>query len=183
MTDYQFKPIEREDLERVLAWRNRFSVRNAALNDHEITWEEHVAWFEKESLDATRQTYVYIEQGAPLGMMTYLEFEERDQHLKWSFYLTSDELPRGTGTRMCARFLEKVFAEMPIRKVYATVIMNNPKSLKLHKRLGFEQEGLLREYLLRGEERLDVKILSVTRERWREIWTKQGKDLCSGPTK
>jgi ribosomal-protein-alanine N-acetyltransferase len=58
---------------------------------------------------------------------------------------------KGVGTAAVRAFVEKIFAETPIRRLYAHVAEGNVASCRLLERLGFVNEGTLREhYVING---------------------------------
>jgi ribosomal-protein-alanine N-acetyltransferase len=74
---------------------------------------------------------------------------------------------RGVGTAMVRALLEKVFAETELRKIFALVHDQNMASRRLLARLGFREEGLLREhYIINGKPENEV-FLGLLRSDWR----------------
>jgi ribosomal-protein-alanine N-acetyltransferase len=58
---------------------------------------------------------------------------------------------KGLGTAAVRAFVAKIFAETPLRRLYAHVAEGNAASRKLLERLGFVNEGTLREhYVING---------------------------------
>ena len=58
---------------------------------------------------------------------------------------------RGIGTAAVGLLVEKVFSESPLRRLIALVYEENRASRRLLEKLGFQEEGLLREhYLIQG---------------------------------
>ena len=51
------------DLRTVWSWRNSERVRAVSFTDHEITWEEHLAWYERSKNDDSTQPMLF-ERGA-----------------------------------------------------------------------------------------------------------------------
>jgi len=59
---------------------------------------------------------------------------------------------RGVGTAVVRAFVGKIFAETPMRRLFALVAEGNTPSRRLLQRLGFREEGMLREhYLIQGQ--------------------------------
>jgi len=53
---------------------------------------------------------------------------------------------QGLGRAAVGLLIQKVFAETPLRKLTATIAVDNVASRRIVERLGFVQEGLLREH-------------------------------------
>lgn len=137
------RPVVTDDLPRLLAWRNHPAVRAAMFSQHEITLREHQAWFLRMRDDPDRCLLTGSDSDDPCG---FVQFSAARQGgiAAWGFYARPGA-PRGTGTRLCAAALSYAFDQLQLHKVCGEVIAENAPSLALHRRLGFTQEGVLRE--------------------------------------
>lgn len=59
MRDYYLRPIEEGDLRLVLNWRNSPKVHSMMLTDHQITWDEHYAWFQRMKEQTLKRNFVF----------------------------------------------------------------------------------------------------------------------------
>jgi RimJ/RimL family protein N-acetyltransferase len=59
---------DEDDARLLLAWRNDAETRAASFSSREVTWDEHVAWFEKSLADPSRHIYFALEEGRPVGV-------------------------------------------------------------------------------------------------------------------
>ena len=73
---------------------------------------------------------------------------------------------RGHGTRAVALFVEKIFRETNLHRVYAAVSVENTASVRLLGRLGFTREGVMREHYLIQGRRVDEIIYGLLRHEW-----------------
>jgi len=62
----------------------------------------------------------------------------------WGFYARPDA-PKGSGRKLGCTALTYAFRELGLHKVCGQAIESNRPSIALHNRLGFQQEGLLRD--------------------------------------
>lgn len=152
------------DLGYVLAWRNHPDVRRFMLKQHEITAQEHRAWFDRASRDATRALLVIEEKNKPVGCVVFSGLQPNST-ADWGFYSSPDS-PAGTGKRVCSIALDFVFKELKIHKVAGQVLDYNAASIRLHQRLGFVQEGTLREHILLNENHQDLLCFGVLSSEW-----------------
>lgn len=62
------RELTEDDLELILPWRNAPAVRRAMFHHHEISLEEHRAWFRRLQIDPSRRWYIFVdEQKVPQG--------------------------------------------------------------------------------------------------------------------
>lgn len=142
--------MEAADLPLVLAWRNHPEVRRYMLTQHEVSASEHQNWFANASQDPTRQLLIVEEKGIPIG---YVQFSKVAMGgvANWGFY-TYPNAPKGTGQKLGSAALNHAFFKLHLHKVCGQALAFNINSIAFHQRLGFTQEGILRDqYCIQGK--------------------------------
>jgi len=140
---YSIRPLTHEDLPMVLAWRNHPQVRRHMFTQHEIRLDEHRNWFAKASQDVTRRLLIVEEAQQPIG---YVQLSNvcRGGIADWGFY-TRPDAPKGSGQKLGLTTLIYAFNELGLHKVCGQALESNQASIAFHKKLGFKQEGVLRD--------------------------------------
>ena len=75
----------------------------------------------------------------------------------------------GYGTEAMLLLLDYAFNHKNLHKVQAIVLKDNIASLKMHKKLGYIEEGLLRENIYKDGKYKDQVILSLLKSEYKEI--------------
>lgn len=132
------------DIPAVLAWRNHPDIRRYMMTQHEITLDEHQAWFEGASQDATRRLLIVEERQVALGFVHFSDVSEGGV-CNWGFYVAPGA-PRGSGTKLGATALDFAFGQLALHKVCGQALDYNDASIRMHGKLGFRKEGNLREH-------------------------------------
>lgn len=136
------RPMSIADVESVLVWRNDPKVRRFMFSKSEISLEKHLEWFKRSSGNPSMHLLIYEDEGLSLGFVSFLFSDGKIAD--WSFH-TSPAAPKGTGAKMGRVALNYAFRELSAHKVCGSVISYNARSIGMHKKLGFLQEGVLRE--------------------------------------
>lgn len=110
---------------------------------HEIDMDEHRAWYARANMDETRKLLIVQEDQIPLGFVQ-LSNVSLGSVADWGFYVRPDA-PKGSGLKLGWAALEHAFEELCLHKVCGQAIESNHASIAFHKKLGFKQEGVLRE--------------------------------------
>jgi UDP-4-amino-4,6-dideoxy-N-acetyl-beta-L-altrosamine N-acetyltransferase len=161
---WQVRSLEASDLDRVLAWRNHPAVRAHMLTQHEIGIEEHRAWFARTGSDPSRCLLVLERDGEALGFVQFSQVSEGGA-ADWGFYAAPDA-PQGTGTRLGQLALAHAFGALGLHKVCGQALDSNEASIRFHLRLGFRQEGVLREQHRVGGSYRDLVCFGLLRSEW-----------------
>lgn len=162
--------INNDNVSMILAWRNSPRVRENMYTRHEISLDEHLAWWEKTKNRKDQKYFIYYYQKQPGGVIGLTQIDETNSNCCWAFY-TSPDAPRGTGIRMEYLALEFVFEKLNLRKLYCEVLAFNKPVIKLHQKFGFEIEGIFKKQHFKESEYIDIYRLSIFSEEWREIRT------------
>lgn len=137
------RALRHDDLPMILSWRNHPNVRQFMLTQHEIGSAEHQQWFEKAGNDCNRCLLVVEESERAIG---YVQFARVSSGgiADWGFY-ANPSASKGSGRKIGTAALTYAFKELHLHKVCGQALDYNHASIALHTRLGFKQEGLLRE--------------------------------------
>ncbi|QGH35220.1 UDP-4-amino-4,6-dideoxy-N-acetyl-beta-L-altrosamine N-acetyltransferase [Gracilibacillus salitolerans] len=166
MTDSFLRKMKETDLEQVLAWRNSEPIKRYMYTDKDITWQEHVNWYEKVSTDSDHDVFIYIQHGKPIGLVQFFDKQKQHQRCFWGFYIGELHVPKGSGTNMATLAINHIF-DQRVRKICAEVIETNRTSLHFHQKLGFKVEGTLRQHIMKEDQYYNVWALGLLKEDWK----------------
>ena len=158
------RPMQRQDLERVLDWRNHPDIRRVMLTQHEITLPEHRVWFERSSADPAKRLLIVEEHGVPLGYVHFIGVAT-GAAADWGFYAAPDA-DKGSGRKLGRAALHFAFQGLGLHKVCGQALSFNHASVRFHRSLGFQQEGVLREQHLLGNAYHDLICFGLLRHEW-----------------
>lgn len=168
----RLRPMQAQDLERVLAWRNHPEVRRHMYTQRLITLEEHRGWFARASQAPQRHLLIYEQEGEPLGFVNLNVVDTAAGRADWGFYL-APEAPRGSGQGLGKCTLTYAFTTLNLHKLCGEVLAHNTRSQHFHERLGFRREATHRDHFFYGNTYHDVIGFGLLAEEWRES---QGAD-------
>ena len=143
------RPMVHADLSLVLSWRNHPEVRHGMYSQHEITLNEHQQWFKRSLADPKKHLLIFEANHQALGFVNFNEIG-KGSIADWGFYLAPDA-PKGSGRQLGHSALDHAFTQLKLHKICGQVLEYNERSLKFHKTLGFQEEGILCEQHFDGE--------------------------------
>ena len=168
---FTIRALSENDLPMVLAWRNHPAVRSYMLTQHEISLQEHRNWFARVKEDKNRQQLIVQDGVDPVG---FVQFNPVCQYgiADWGFYARPDA-PKGSGTKLGQAALAHAFKALGLHKVCGQAIESNMASISFHQKLGFAEEGRLREQKRISDQYHTLFCFGLLAKDWHESQLKQ----------
>jgi UDP-4-amino-4,6-dideoxy-N-acetyl-beta-L-altrosamine N-acetyltransferase len=163
----ELKSLGAEDEEIVLNWRNNPEIARFMYTDHVISQDEHRSWLRNALTDEAQRHWIIHYDAAPVGLVSVTNLDARHSSAQWAFYLASPNVRgKGVGSAVDYLILEFVFEELGLHRLSCAVLAFNEQVIAMHESFGFRREGQLRGAIRKGEEWIDVILLSQLREEW-----------------
>ena len=160
----QFIPLNDTHLETVLRWRNLPHIRANMHSTNEISWQQHLSWFETLKNDSKKQFFVFLQNERPIGVLNFTLVDAiENPHelttpcLEWGCYIGEDNVWPGSGLLLEIAALDYAFIGKNAATLYAEVLSSNQSVLKMHKL--FQYDALED----RTDEKTDGAIVTVKR--------------------
>ncbi|HSO57586.1 MAG TPA: GNAT family protein [Paenisporosarcina sp.] len=106
-------------------------------------------------------------KGKLAGLIGYL-YVDRGHKTEIGYWLGKDFEGYGLVTKACKLFIEHAFNHLQLNKVEINMAPNNLKSKAIPERLGFMEEGTIRNYELLHGEYLDRIVFGLLKNEWKE---------------
>ncbi|NUR97299.1 MAG: peptide chain release factor 2 [Kribbellaceae bacterium] len=79
-----------DDVEIIRELRNQQANRDVSITSHEISADEHAAWWAKASVDPSRRVLIYTRDGTTAGVVNFFDLDGTTG--AWGFFLDADGL-------------------------------------------------------------------------------------------
>jgi len=124
-------------------------------------------WFEKLSQDKSRM-YLAVEnkEGNFVGVLRSDEWDRTNRSVRVGSDISKSYRGEGFGTEALGNFVDYLFTDQNMNRVWLLVVDKNEVAKKLYKRLGFKVEGIQREAIFREGEYHDYIMMSVLCGEW-----------------
>lgn len=166
LDDYALIDFNEKHKELVYHWRNSDHVRKYMFNDYLFTLDDHNLWFDvvQNSNDIIVKILLYTEQ--PIGFVNFTNIDKANNKCFWGFYIGEQRAPKGSGQIMAFLSLNYIFKELCLRKLCSEILDFNIRGIHYHKKLGFVEEGRLKEHISRNDGYVDVILMALFKENW-----------------
>ncbi|WP_137287532.1 GNAT family N-acetyltransferase [Halorussus salinisoli] len=160
---------EREDVEFLQRARTDPELRTPLTFTEPQTREQVEEFYENTiSSDNGDANFLLCVDGRedPLGEVDLFRVES--DHAEIAYWLLPEGRGEGYATEAVSLLLDYAFETRGLRRVFARVVDFNERSRGLLKRLGFTEEGRLRDHEYLDGEYRDVLIYGLLREEWND---------------
>lgn len=173
--DVTLRTIEREDVEFLQENRMNPAIRrpmriSEVENREQMSafFEEYISSEEDANLLVCRESTSTDAPPTPVGMATLFDIDELAGTAELAVWTSSDVQDNGYATSAAGMMLDYGFAERRLHKVYGRVHTGNEGAARVLEKLGFEEEGLLRDQeFVHGEYR-DTHFYGILVDEWIE---------------
>lgn len=122
-------------------------------------------------LDSNKETTFYkviVERDTDsiTGLACLRDLDNVHHQIELSIWINPKWWNKGYATHTCIQLTGFAFNQLDVNRIYAHTTTENKASINLLKRIGFKQEGVLRERVLLEGIYKDVFLFSVLRREW-----------------
>jgi ribosomal-protein-serine acetyltransferase len=105
-------------------------------------------------------------KGELAGAIGYHKFDWQNRKAEIGYWISARFQGKGIITRAARAMVDHTFNELGLNRVEIRCAEGNRKSRAIAERLGFRQEGVLRESMLLYDRYLDIVIYGMLKEEW-----------------
>ena len=149
---------------RLLEIRNQPEVRQFMYTSHVIGEEEHRCWIGGLDDDSSRVAMGVLRENRVVGFAGLSAYSKQHGRADWGFYVDTKVSAKGMGTALSIRFLD--FSFSIVQKLNGEVLDYNQASCALHRKLGFQHEGIRRNHIVRDGKKHDAVLFGITKAEW-----------------
>lgn len=168
----RLRAIERQDLPRFVAWFNDPEVRRGLNVFLPMSLMEEERWYEGvlERDPIERPMSIDVQEGEDwihIGSCGIFEVDARVRRCEIGIAIGSRSYwDQGLGTDALSTLVKHAFETLNMNRVALRVFESNERALRVYQRLGFKEEGRLRQAHFDEGRYGDVSIMSLLRDEW-----------------
>ena len=163
--EIKFKKILSKDLKKIFMWRNDLFIRSMMLNQNKISYKEHLSWYKNLLQSKTQKSYIICYKRTPIGVASIKEIDLINQTCTWGFYIANNAF-RYLAVLVEYEFIDLIFKNKKIRKIWGETLSYNKSILKIHKYLGFTINGVYKEHIRVNNKFHDLILTSLFKKDW-----------------
>jgi len=162
------RPLKVTDWQKTIEWRNNFSIKKMALmHPFPITEIIEKKWYQT-VLKSTDNKNIYFtivkKNDIPVGFITLKNINYTHKNCSLGIVIgDTDDRGKGYGKEAMLLLITYAFNTLNLKKITVEVVESNKRAYALYKKLGFIEEGRLKQHYFIEGEYLDVHLMSIFR--------------------
>ena len=160
-------PLSLEFVDFVTQIRTDWANYDYFFNFGLATRDQELEWIGRAISDPTQLNFVIVsaaEKPEPIGTISLTNLDWRSRNAEYGrLYIDRSWRRRGLAWRASRLMLRYAFSELNLRRIYLRVFAENEGAILLYRRLGFEQEGCLRQHVYKNGRYRDVLVMALLR--------------------
>jgi RimJ/RimL family protein N-acetyltransferase len=142
------RPLAESDVDSIMTWVNDPEIVGnlAAFSGQAFSREDELQWIRRTLASTDRVFSIVAEDGRYLGQIGIHQIHARSRVARLGCVIASrGEMGKGYGSSAVRAALRVGFGDLGLHKLWLMVFRHNERGRRLYGRLGFVEEGTLRE--------------------------------------
>ena len=167
--EFSFRPILKEDLEWARCLHNDPEVLSVLTDPHEVSKEEQESWYEK-LRNSKSSLRIVVEKDERIGLIRMDEIDNHNFSLLIGLDIVREYRGRGLSKSIYEIIFKKIFSEQNMHRCWLMVSDYNQRAHNLYKKLGFVEEGRLKDRLFRNGKFHDYIVMRMLKSEWGKLY-------------
>jgi UDP-4-amino-4,6-dideoxy-N-acetyl-beta-L-altrosamine N-acetyltransferase len=150
------------EIEMVRTWRNHETIREVGYTEHNISSAEHKDFFRKLKSDDHNFYWVMKENDKCLGALHIVRVDSKHRNGYLGLYMNPYIHKPGIGTLLIKYLIKLSFEIAKLHALKLETIEGNIPAIKLFNKMGFKEEGRLKEFVYKDGKWKDVLVMGIT---------------------
>jgi len=150
------------EVEMVRTWRNHEKIRKCGYADHEFSLSEHKDFINKLKSDDRNFYWVMKENDKYLGVLHIIRVDSGNRNGYLGLYLNPYNYTPGIGKLLVKYLIKLSFEIAKLHTLKLETFEGNIPAIKLFNKMGFKEEGRLKEYVYKDGKWKDVIVMGMT---------------------
>jgi len=171
----RLRPVRRSDISLYLRWYNDLNVTQYLTRHLPMTEMAEEKWIEELATTRAKTDVVFVieainsDSSEPIGNCGLHRIDPKDQTAVFGIVIgEKDYWGKAYGTEATPLILDYGFKQLNLHRISSSALEFNERSIKLHKRIGFKEEGRFRKARFKNGQFCDEIVFGLLREEWKE---------------
>lgn len=142
----KIRPLEKGDLPYIYKQENSRKVMALWFQEAYTSFDELQILYERHILDQTERRFVVENDEQFIGVVELVDIDPLHRHTEIQIIINSDYQGHGYAQLAMKSGIDYAFKVLNMHKVYLYVDVDNSAAIHIYKKVGFIEEGILRQH-------------------------------------
>ena len=170
----ELRPINEEDSELVVKWRNSTQVKQFFIYQKDISIAEQHRWIDTKVKTGKVIQFIIVEKATnkPIGSVYFRDIDYDMHKAEYGIFIgEASARGKGYGTQAAELMIAYAFEKLNLHRIYLRVLSENKQAITSYKKAGFLQEGVLKHDVFINGKYHDIIWMSIISDEY-----KRGKE-------
>lgn len=149
------------EIEMVRTWRNHEKIRECGFKDDEISPAEHKGFLKKLKTDDRNFYWVMKKDDDYLGVLSIIKIKPKHRNGYLGLYSNPFNGTPGVGSLLAKYLIKIAFEIAKLHTLKLEMMEGNAPAFNLYNKMGFKEEGRLKEFAMKNGKWKDVIIMGI----------------------
>jgi len=170
----RLRALKRDDLPLFVHWLNDPEVIQGIMQTLPFSLEDEEDWYagvrKKPQEERPLVIEILTEEGwEPIGNCGLFGIDWRSRQAEFGIVIgAKNHWSRGYGSEALRLIIQHGFNTLNLNRISLRVFANNPRAIRAYEKVGFVQEGCLRQGYYQNGGYVDIFIMSILRSDWHD---------------
>lgn len=166
MSQINLRALKKSDSDLILNWMKNDKLRYLIGTTFPITELEHENWFQNRMLEKDNRMFVIeLENETAIGIVGFKNLDWINSNSELFIYIGNENYwGKGYGKEALKLLINFAFNSLNLHMLYLEVFSYNENATKMYEKLGFNQDGILRQSKYQDGQYYDKIIMSKINE-------------------
>lgn len=131
-----YTALTEEESRKIWEGRNHPEIRKYMINPEPFPYEEHAAYIDRLKEKTDRLYYAVLWNGEVIASICFNPFDAENKEGEMGKYLIPEFMGKGVGFKMAYEFLDYMFKNNVVNRVYAKTLITNERNQHVNNKLG-----------------------------------------------
>lgn len=151
MSNITLRPINLDDTNNIIKWKNSDSVKKNFCIQENLTKETHINWYNNRILTGEVQQFVIRDNSInkDVGSVYLRDIDHKNNKAELGIFIGEEQARgKGIGTESVKKAVEYGFKNLKLHKIFLRVFSNNTAGIKAYEKAGFKYERTAKDDIL-----------------------------------
>lgn len=165
--NFAIRPVDYGDEQFLLEVRNNHDTWIYLDDIRMVSIESQKQWITKLASNFNNRYFIVLKDNISIGMARLTQIDMGNRSICIGYDMHPDYRGQGYIYNIYKMLLTYCYDFLNINRVFLLTMKFNTRALHVYKKIGFREEGVLREYLFRNGKYEDAIIMSFLEKEWR----------------